>query len=121
MPIVCAPGPTSSGGINNGGGGLFRSAGRARGRARRRLAADDVGVILDRQRPADEIALDLAALLAGEEFELLLGLDAFRHHWQIEPAAERDDGANDGDRLLAVREVGDEGLVDLDLVEGKRL
>lgn len=60
-------------------------------------------------------------MFVGEELELLLGLHAFRHHRQIEPAAERDHRADDGGRLLAVAEIGDEGLVDLDLVERKRL
>src|SRR5665811_701377 len=59
--------------------------------------------------------------LMGEELELFFGLHALRHHRQSEPAAERDHRAHDGGRLLAAAEIGDEGLVDLDLVERKRL
>src|SRR6185437_16565528 len=84
-------------------------------------APDQIGIVRDRLRPADEIALDLVTRFAGEKLELFGGLHALRHHRQIEPAPESDHRAHDGDGLLAVRKIGDEGPVDLDLVEWERL
>ena len=87
----------------------------------RRRAADNVGIFGDRLWPADQEPLDLVALFGGEELALFFRLDAFRHHRQIEPAAERDHRADDGGGLLAMAEIGDEALIDLDLVERERL
>src|SRR5262249_13607866 len=74
-------------------------------------AAHHLGIFLDRLRPADKIALDGVALFAGEELALLLGLHAFGNDRQVESAAERDHGADDRRRLLALPEIGDKGLV----------
>src|SRR5262249_3291135 len=84
-------------------------------------ATNRLAVMLDRLRAADEIALHLVAGFGRQERELRLGLDALRHHRQLEAAAQTDDRADDRRRLRIVLEIGDEGLVDLDLVERKGL
>src|SRR5262245_49849708 len=89
--------------------------------ARRPHAAGDFGVLLDRFRSANEIALDFAALFVGEESELLFGFHALGQDREVQSTTERDDRADNGRGLLAVAEIGDKGLVNLDLVEGERL
>src|SRR5882757_2089968 len=67
-------------------------AGLARGLgAVRDAAADQSGVLSDRQRLADEIALHRVAALFREEAELLLGLDALGDDRHFEAVAEVDD------------------------------
>ena len=77
-----------------------------------------IPVMRDRLRPADQIALKLA-LFPHEECPLLLGLDALRNDRQRERAPKSQNGVDDGASLKAAANPGDEGLVDLDLVEGK--
>src|SRR5664279_1810912 len=77
-------------------------------------AADQRGVLPDRQRLADEIALHRVAALLREEAELLLGLDAFGNDRHFQTVAKADDRAHDGRRLRIASEIDDEGAVDLD-------
>src|SRR5260370_32072466 len=90
-------------------------------RRRLNLASDILGIMLDRLRSSDEIALYLIAFLGGEKFQLLFCFDAFGNHWNIETAGQSDDGAHDRRRLRIVVQIGDEALIDLDLVEWKSL
>jgi hypothetical protein len=77
-------------------------------------------VMRDRFRPADQIALNLTPF-PRKECPLLLGLDALRDDRQRERAPKPQNGVDDGAGLKAVADPGDEGLVDLDLVEWKVL
>src|SRR3954451_860669 len=70
---------------------------------------------------AEEEALDDRAALPGQELAMLLGLHALRAGLYAEPAAEVEDGADDGALALARRQLVDEGPVDLELVEGEAL
>src|SRR4051812_8842287 len=85
------------------------------------VAADQRGVLPDRLRPAEEIALHRVAALVREEAELLLGLDALGNDRHFETVAEIDDGAHDRRRLRVAPEIHHKGAVDLDLVERERL
>ena len=82
-------------------------------------AANNFCVIVNRLGPANEITLNLIAVFIRKEPKLLFRFDAFRHHRKIEPATKSNDCANDRRRLLAMIEIGNESLIDLDLVEWK--
>src|SRR5207244_5026853 len=84
-------------------------------------AADQSGVLSDRQRLADEIALHRVATLFREEAELLLRLDPLGDDRHFEAVTEVDDSANDCRGLRVAPEIHDKGAVDLDLVERERL
>src|SRR5450755_539230 len=97
-------------------------AGLARGLHRiAAAAANQCCVLADRQRPADEIALYRVAAFVGEEAQLLLGFDALGDNRHPEAVAKADHGPHDRRRLRIASEIHDEGTVDLDLVERKRL
>src|SRR5580704_6601772 len=72
---------------------------------------------LDRLRPAEQIALHLHAALGAQDFELLLGLDAFGRGDHAEARAEPRHRADDGDAIVFLAKLADERAVDLDLVE----
>src|ERR1700731_4027598 len=84
-------------------------------------AANQCGVLPDRQRFADEIALHRVAALVGEEAELLLGFHALGDDRHLEAVAKADHGSDDRRRLRIASEIDDESSVDLNLVEWKRL
>src|SRR5690606_15713815 len=67
------------------------------------------------------ITLHLVTALGGKKLKLLLGLDAFGDERDPKPVAKPDDRADNRRRLRVAPEIHDKGLVDLDLVEGKRL
>ena len=71
--------------------------------------------------PAEQVALNLVALLAAEDGKLVLGLDAFGGRRQIERPGQLQDGADDGVGLVRTADAVEEAAVDLDLVEGQRL
>jgi hypothetical protein len=50
---------------------------------------------------------------------LLLCFDAFRGGYHVEALGEAGHGMHDGKGLGSIREVLDEGAIDLDLVEGE--
>ena len=94
----------------------------------RRLVANEARGGVDRGRqlreahgPGEQIALALGAAFAVEELPLRFGLDAFGQHGHAEARAQRQHGADDrrGGRIL--RQPFHEGLVELDLVERKRV
>src|SRR5437660_334607 len=86
-------------------------------RLRDRLAADEIRVVPNRARLADEKALHFVAFLAGEDRELLGRFDAFGGHRKAELARERDRRTNDRPGIEIALEVRDEGSIDLDLGE----
>jgi hypothetical protein len=73
----------------------------------------------DRVRFADQKTLHLIAGFASQERQLLFGFDAFAKDRQPEAMPERHDCARDVGGLGVGIQVGDEGTVDLDLVEGE--
>src|ERR1700736_2947823 len=97
-------------------------AGLARGLHRiAAAAADQRGVLPNRRRFADKIALHRIAALLREETKLLLGFHALRDDRHFEAVAKADHRANDRRRLRIASEIDDESAVDLDFVERKRL
>src|ERR1700692_3674763 len=97
-------------------------AGLARGLHRTAVvAADQRGVLPDRQGFAEEIALHRVAAHFREEAELLLGLHALGDDRHFETMAKADHGAHDRGRLRVASEIDDKVAVDLDLVERERL
>src|SRR3981081_1479164 len=85
----------------------------------RSLAAGQFGIVGDRKRVADQKTLHFITKLFGEECELRGVLDTLGAHRQLKAASEPDDGADDGRRLRIPFQIRDEGLVDLDLIEGE--
>src|SRR6185312_13838896 len=85
------------------------------------LRSGELGVALDRQRPADEEALQLVAAFLDQNVALLRGLDAFGDHRKGEAVGEADHGAHDRDRVVALLEIADELAVYLDEIERERL
>jgi hypothetical protein len=69
--------------------------------------------------PPNQIALNFASLL-GQEGALLLGLDSFGDNGLRQRPPQPQNGMNDRGGLEIVTDLGDEGLVDLDLVEWKK-
>lgn len=78
-----------------------------------------MGHVTRRSRRTDVIALDFVAFLAFEQRQLGGRLDALDGDAHAERIAEQDDRVHDRMRFLVVDDVVDEGLIDLDLVEGK--
>jgi hypothetical protein len=66
---------------------------------------------------AEIVALNLSASFRPQFFELILGLDAFGGGRDAETFTQGCHGPHDGDAVLPIGEVANEGLVDLDLVE----
>ena len=67
---------------------------------------------------AEPKALHLVTSVGVEELELLVGLDAFGHHHQVEAVGEGDDRAHDRSAVRLAVDALDEGSVDLDGVDG---
>ena len=61
--------------------------------------ADDCRIVIDRQRPARQVALHLVATFALEKLVLRRGFDAFRQNRNPQAPAEPDDRAYDRDRV----------------------
>jgi hypothetical protein len=57
--------------------------------------ADQFGIVFDRKRPADQIALHLVAAFLREKREQRFGLHPFSDHRQIEAASKPDHRAHD--------------------------
>src|SRR4029079_3563252 len=91
------------------------------GGARRNRLPDYRGIIVARQREAARVALKLVAGFAGEGRELPRALCALGQHRELKTARKPDHRADDGGGLAVLPEIGDEGLIDLDLVEWERL
>jgi hypothetical protein len=69
------------------------------------------------ERPGEQEALTLVALLPLEALELCLVLDAFAERLEVERLAELDEGVDEGRGLLGGGDAGDEGAVDLERVD----
>src|SRR4030088_1484907 len=84
-------------------------AGLARGLHRiAAAAADQRGVLPDRRRFADKIALHGVAALLREKTELLLGFHALRDDRHFETVAEADPGQTKHPRLRIPSQIDDE-------------
>ena len=81
-------------------------------------ANDQLG---QRNRPAEQVALGVAAPGRAQQRELLHRFDALRDRAHAEAAAERDHAADDRGAIGAVVHFRHERAVDLDLVERKHL
>jgi len=66
------------------------------------------------------VALEQPDALRREEVALRLGLHPLGHHRQVQAARHRHDGLDDGRVVRVVRQVPDEGAVDLQLLIGSR-
>jgi hypothetical protein len=73
-----------------------------------------------RNRPAEQIALHFGATRLAQPFELLFRLDAFGQRGNAEVRSKIDDRLDNCQAIPALAKLGNEGPVDLDLVEGKR-
>src|SRR5688572_6668690 len=93
----------------------------ARSRSFRRF--EESHALLRRDRPAEEVALHLVALVRLEEVALGGVLDALADHLQVQRMAERDDGPRqDAAVWPAVRgDVAHERAVDLERSEERRV
>src|SRR5438874_5990334 len=65
------------------------------------------------------MTLSSLATERSELVELIGALDAIGHDRQVERASQGEDGANDGGVLWVAAEPGDEGVVDLEDVDGE--
>ena len=85
------------------------------------VAADLFGVVADRSRPTDQIALQLIAPFSGQQKALRFGLDALSENRHIEAMPERNHGVDNCLGVMVVFQIANEALVDLDLVEWERV
>src|SRR4029077_14948102 len=67
----------------------------------------------------EEIALPFGAAVRLQKVELFLGFDAFGNDALIEAFAHVDDGADNGGIVGVAADLVDEGLVDLEDINGK--
>lgn len=73
--------------------------------------------LFKRQRLADQIALDLIAMVFAQERQLLWGFHALGDHQQVEAVSQLDDGSGDGRVLWVAGHFADECDVDFKLVD----
>src|SRR5215218_5183468 len=66
---------------------------------------------------AEQIALRFGAAFSFQNLELFLRFDAFGGRDNAKAAAQADNGANDRQTVLFLRQVPNEALIDLDPVE----
>ena len=71
--------------------------------------------------PAEEISLPFAAALFLQEFELRRGFDPFGENLEPQAMGHGDDRFDDGPVVSLPGEVGDEGAVNFQYIEGKAL
>ena len=71
--------------------------------------------------PAEEVALAFGAVVGPKEFELFLCFDAFGNHTLLEVLAHINYGAHDWSVIWITSDSVDEGLVDLQDINGKLL
>src|SRR5690349_10809295 len=72
-------------------------------------------------RPAEQVALHLAAARETQQYALLLGLHAFHDNSHSQRSSQRHDGLDDDPGIAGLIEGGCEAAVDLDLVKWKLL
>ena len=94
---------------------------RRAAKPRGRVSSEEMRLRLD-LRPDRTRERDVGRLpLTQQELELRRGLHALRHDLQVQAVTERNDGPHDRRIVGIVTDVGDEGAVDLERVEGKSL
>src|SRR5882762_5146065 len=77
--------------------------------------------LLGCRRYREVIALDLVAAVRGEQLELLLRFHALGHDLELEAVREADDRERDHRVLRVCGDVANEGVVDLERVDGETL
>ena len=85
------------------------------------VVPDECGEILTGQRAADEIALQHVTVVGGKEEGLFLGFNPFCNEPDAKRLGHLDDSRYDGGVVGVVRKALDEGLVDLQRFDLKRL
>jgi hypothetical protein len=78
-----------------------------------------MGKLCGGQRPAEEVPLSFRAAVGLKECELFVRFDAFGNHALLEVLAHINDGADDGRIIRIARDLLDEGLVNLQDLNGK--
>src|SRR5580765_2150183 len=73
--------------------------------------------LFGRRRNRETVALDLVAAVGREQLELLLRLDAFGHHLELEVVSQTDDRERDHRVFRIGGDVADERVVDLESVD----
>lgn len=96
--------------------GLLYPSGRARAAAKPLQHQRDFA---GRPRRAEQITLRLRAAFGLQNFELLLGLDAFGGRNHSEAAAQTRNRTNDRKTVVLIAKLFDERAVDLILSNGK--
>src|SRR5262245_53850810 len=79
------------------------------------------GAFVGGRRDREAVPLDLVAAVRGEQFELLLGLDAFGDHLELEAVRQADDRERDHRVLRVGGDVAHERVVDLERVDREAL
>src|SRR5258708_737564 len=96
------------------------ASGRRQNGEGRRRRGNRVGLYVGarpRTWPAEEEALREVAVEPLEASSLLLGLDSFGDHLELEPVTEVDDAADERFRFGTLAEAGDEAAIDLELMD----
>src|SRR5262245_45722667 len=89
---------------------------------RRRVLAEAREQLGDRRcrlRRAEQKSLYLVVALGPKLIQLLPGLDTFRSGGDAEALRKSRNGPDNCDAVSAIRQIADEGAIDLDLVERK--
>src|SRR5690348_9778546 len=79
-----------------------------------RVAVEEIQAGFRRQRPRQPVTLDFVAALRAQECQLFSGLDAFRHHPDLQRMGHGDDGGGDRGIVGIGGDVAHEFLVDLE-------
>ena len=85
------------------------------------MLAQHLGAFVRRHRPRQPVTLHFLAAFVAQELQLVVSLDAFGDHGQLQRMGHRDDGPGDGGVVWIDRDVADESLVDLDGVDRQSL
>lgn len=73
-----------------------------------------------RHRPAKQVTLRKVAFQTAQIVHLGVQFNPFGHHLQTEAVGQGDDGCRNGSAVMIALDVGHEGTVDLERIQGKR-
>lgn len=82
------------------------------------FAGEVVVELLGWEWTSDEVALTDVGAERSEHFEDLIAVDTLGDDGEVESAGQLDGGADDGVSAAVGVQVGDEGFVDLEFVDG---
>ena len=105
--------------VHGAAGITMRVRGRLRSASPARVCCGSLQDVCGAGWPAEQEALDFGASLGAELVQLRLRFHALGCRCHVEAGAQADHCADDVDGVGAAGEVADEGLVDLDFIEGK--